>query len=256
MNRSITCSLIFTALALAGSHAQAAFVQAYDDASQSAYNSGWTFGSNGGFGFGSWFMPGGTISTNLIGDSNGNGTAGGPGINIAGKSWQSYLSPTWVGAAAGRSIGTFGLFETFEIDVDFGITGGSGTGVSLFAGSDYLQVGALGTNPLKIYTNAGTITTTMPYSDGGYRILFSVVNSNTMDVKITSLATSTSESHLATYGGIGNLNTLSFQHDGVAGSGQSIYANRMEKVFLAPEPATMSALGLGIAACLRKRRKA
>jgi hypothetical protein len=248
--------LIFTALALAGSHAQAAFVQAYDDASDAAYNSGWTFGSNGGFGFGSWFMPGGTISTNLIGDSNGNGTAGGPGINTAGKSWQSYLSPNWQGAAAGRSIGMFGLFETFEIDVDFGITGGGGSGVALFAGSNFLQVNAQGTNPLLIHTNAGTISTTVPYSDGGYRILFSVVNLNTMDVKITSLASASSQSYLATYGGIGNLNTLSLQHDGNSGPAQSVYANRMEKVFLVPEPASMSALGLGIAACLRKRRKA
>jgi hypothetical protein len=99
LNRSLVLALIVVAPA----PASAAIVLAYDDAADPTYNSGWAAGSNGGFGFGPW-----THSIfgllHAMGDSNLNGSLGGPGINVGGRAWEAAHQPNASGAVAGQSI--------------------------------------------------------------------------------------------------------------------------------------------------------
>jgi hypothetical protein len=232
---------------------RASVVVGYDDASDSAYNSGWATGSNGGFGFGQWFLS--SVGTNGIGDSNTNGSLGGPGINIGGKSWQSQQGVNWNGAIVSRTIGNFALGNVFEVDIDFGNLSVGNQTFSLFDSgfNDFIQIGSTGGSGLiTIETMAGISTTSVAYSDGGYRLGFTHTSSSIVDVSITTLATSATTTYSVGYGGNagGHLFTIGGNNPV---TGQEIYSNRLKMTAAVPEPASIAALSLGLA-LLRRRR--
>lgn len=232
---------------------KASVVVGYDDASDAAYSSGWTTGSNGGFGFGQWFLS--SVATNGVGDSNTNGSLGGPGINIGGKSWQSQQGVNWNGAIVSRGIGNFALGNVFEVDIDFGNLSVGNQTFSLFdsAFNDFIQIGSTGGSGLMtIETMAGISSTSVAYSDGGYRLGFAHTSSSIVDISITTLATSSTITYSVGYGGNAGTHNIT-----IGGSdpvtGQEIYSNRLKMTAPVPEPASIAALSLGLA-LLRRRR--
>jgi hypothetical protein len=247
-------SLVLATAALVGP-AQAVFVVAYDDTAEAAYSSGWAVSSNGGYGFGAWGFSG--LSTNQLGNSNTNGALGGPGINVGGNSWQLQQGIGWSGAMAGRSIGNYSVADVFEIDADFGALSTGWQAVSVFdsAQTDFLQVRSNGTaGPMVIESIAGTVTTSVGYSDGGYRLGFAYTSSSTVNVSITTLATNTTLTYAIGYSGTAGQHFFSLgATDPVAG--QELYANRMKMTSPVPEPASLTALALGLAAIARRRRE-
>ncbi|HEV7300718.1 MAG TPA: hypothetical protein VGN72_15235 [Tepidisphaeraceae bacterium] len=122
--------------------ANAAMIAA-DNASDAAYNGGWTTGSNGGTGFGPWsftrsIVGQGFIFTGKPGD-NGNQSPSALNTDIdtpsttTGRSW-GIASDNGGNTAANRSFsgGALGVGQTFSINFDNGyINGGSAVGVSL-----------------------------------------------------------------------------------------------------------------------------
>ncbi len=228
----------------------ASIVTAYDDAADSTYNSGWTAGSNGGFGFGPWFH---SIAGNIfaMGDSNLNGSLGGPGINVAGRAWEASHQPGWGGAVAGRSLASYNVGDSFEIDVDFGAT--PDQGVTVFDGSDYCQVQATTSSPtLVINYGSGSIVTGMAYSDGGYSVRFDRISLGSLDVTITSFSSSLSTTHNVAFAPTSSAFSMSLQTTNPV-AGQSIYASRMQVTSPVPEPSSMALLALGTCAFVRRR---
>lgn len=251
--RSVLTALAFHVALL--SAAPAAFLIGYDDATDPAYASGWANGSNGGFGFGPWGQF--NLATFGIGDSNSNGSLGGPGINLAGQAWQAQQGVGWGGAMAGRSIGLFNPGDTLEVDVDFGAVPDPGQGVSVFGAMDACQVQAVGSPAggfLAINTFSTTVPTLMPYSDGGYRVTFAHVAAGSMDVTLLSLASSVSLTYSVPYSpGVG-IHNVSFQGNNAA-AGQEFYANRLRLLSIVPEPSTLSLLGAALAGLALRRRR-
>ncbi len=235
--------------------ASASFIIAYDDAADAAYNSGWANGSNGGYGFGAWSHS--PVGTQVMGDSNANGALGGPGINVGGRAWQAELNPGWSGAVSGRTLGSFAVGDSLEVDVDFGAAGTPGQGVAIFGSGDVCQVQAIGSpsSNLLINTTNTTIVTSVPYSDGGYRVTFGIVSATALDVTILSFATSVSQTYNVAYAPGSGVQTMTLQTTNPP-SGQAVYASRMKVTSPVPEPATMLALGCGLAAMLKRRKRA
>ncbi|MBL8061056.1 MAG: PEP-CTERM sorting domain-containing protein [Chthonomonas sp.] len=253
VRRSFILSLALVSLTtVPAARAAASFIIAYDDAADSAYNSGWANGSNGGYGFGAWSHS--ALGMFAMGDSNANGTLGGPGINVGGRAWQAELNPGWTGAAAVRSLGTFGVGDSLEVDVDFGIAPTPGHGVAIFGSSDYCQVQAIGSSSgnLLINTSATTVVTSIPYSDGGYRVTFDLLSATSANVTIFSMASSAAQTLTLAYVSGSGTQMMSLQTTNPS-AGQAVYASRMKITSPVPEPASMLALGFGLASLLRRR---
>lgn len=251
MQLSKTTLLIGAAIMSSFAHA---YVVGYDDTSDSAYSSGWAAFSNGGFGFGPWSFS--SVSTNGLGDSNSNGSLGGPGINVGGKSWQSQQGIGWNGAMVSRNIGNFIVGNVFEIDVDFGNLAVGSQVINIFDGAltDYIQVQSTGgTGLMTIASYYGFTTTSVPYSDGGFRLKFAYTSTSNVDVSITSLASSTTSTYSVFYTGTPGSHELSIGGNHPV-AGQQIYTNRLKMTSPVPEPASLAGLSLGFVLLLRRRK--
>jgi hypothetical protein len=236
---------------LASTSAHASIVIAYDDAADPTYNTGWAAGSNGGFGFGPWTH---SIFGLLfaMGDSNLNGSLGGPGINVGGRAWEAAHQPNASGAVAGRSLGSFSLGYSFEIDVDFGST--PDQGVAVIDGSDFCQVQATTSSPtLLINFGSGSIVTGMAYSDGGYRVRFDRVSTGSLDVTITSFSSSLSANYNVAFTPTSSTQFMTLQSTNPV-AGQSIFASRMQVTRPVPEPSSIALLAVGVFALVHRHR--
>lgn len=256
MTTAHRASIAIAIASFASAKAHATFLVGYDDVADPAYSSGWANGSNGGYGFGPWFQS--SLGTFGIGDSNQNGALGGPGINIGVRAWRAALNPGWTGATAGRSIGSFGVGDVFELDLDTGATAAPGQGVSVFDGTDFVQVRVAGasSSPIEIETNAGTTVTSIAYSDGGYRVSFARTGPTTLDVTVLTLASSSSVTTSVNYAPASLAHDMSLLTSNYR-AGQELYANRMRMTSPVPEPATVLTLAgaLGSLAVRRRRPK-
>jgi hypothetical protein len=231
-------TFLFIAVALTSSQANA-FVVAYDDTADAAYSSGWALFSNGGYGFGVWAFS--QVSTQGIADSNSNGSLGGPGINVAGKSWQSQQGIGWGGAMTSRNLGSFTVGNLFEIDADFGDLSVGSQQVNILDGSltDFIQVRSYGGSAfMQIQSTFSNITTNVAYSDGGFRLGFAYTSASNVDVSITTLATNTTSTYSVIYTGVAGSHELTLGGQ-LPVAGQELYANRMKMTSPVPEPGTM-----------------
>lgn len=245
----LSWAVLSVLVAGAPSSALAAIVLAYDDAADAAYNSGWAAGSNGGFGFGAWFhSPFGILFA--MGDSNLNGSLGGPGINIGGRAWEAAHQPSAAGAVAGRPLGGYSVGDSFEIDVDFGST--PSQGVAILDGVDFCQVEASANSPnLVINYNSGSVVTSMAYNDGGYRVRFDRISMGSLDVTITSFSSSLSANYILPFAPSPGTLIMTLQSENPV-SGQSIFASRMQVMRPVPEPSSIVLLGFSMFA-IRQR---
>lgn len=243
--------LMSAATAVCSAHA---YVVGYDDTSDPVYSSGWAALQNGGYGFGPWYFS--AVSTNGLGNSNSNGSLGGPGINVGGNAWGSQQGIGWTGAMVSRNIGSFTLGNVFEMDVDFGDLSVGSQVVNLFDGAltDYLSVQSTGGTGLMTIQSqyGGTVTTSVPYNDGGFHLSFAMTSSSNVDVSITSLATSTTSTYSILYTGVPGSHELTIGGNHPV-PGQEIYTNKFKMSSPVPEPSSLLALPLGFVWLVRRK---
>lgn len=261
----------FVAAGALGAAAASASYHANDTASDPAYNSGWTSGSNGGYGFQAWTLDGpgdsnGSHGGFFIGDStaNGGGGSGNPGssggINTTGaKSFGMY-------ANSGQTVDAIRLFDggglattdTLSFAMDNGYVANSGTvGISLRAGS---------TNRLEFYFKGGDADYTINdasgahssgigYTDGGLTVSFTPTSASTYSLTVTpnggspttftgTLLGSPTSTDVDTF--------RAFDSDSENGTAGNFYVNSLNIV---PEPTSLAMLGMLSAGMLVRRRK-
>ncbi len=250
MKQNLSITVIATLMA------NAAFGQvAYDSASDTAYDNGWQAGDNGGFGWQPWLLATGG---HLVGDSNTNGAGGGPGINTSGPN----TTGRSFGAGSGLDTGlrylvnpmTIGSTMTVDIDPSFATS----TSQLAFVISDtafnplYLSFNqGLGIQSNDNFGNLRTIS--LAQSDGGYRYSVTYNSSNTYAATLTALnGGSTASWSGPMMAAPGSVNFFFYRDTNVAADRQFINSMTVSGV---PEPASMAALGLGIACIAARRRK-
>lgn len=252
-------SLLALTSAAISAHAS---LNAYDDASDSAYSGGGNIhGLNGGFGFGAWSL---TAATNngsrgsFIGNSNSNGGGSGPGINSAGdRAWGFYAgqfnSINFRRQFLGGPMNSTDVF-TFEYDNGYidtsgvtqaGVFGSSGAVLLYFVG---------GQATYKIYDNinAQYVDTGIGFTEGGLTVEFMLSGLGNYTMTVVRKSDSSSFVHSASLKG-GSITHFYGDNLGAGGGSQKdFFVNKMQMV---PEPASFVAIGCGALAMLIRRRK-
>lgn len=264
-------------LAIAGS--AMASIPANDNADNSTYTTGnnWLSGQNGGTGWGPWvfntFNPTGSVGSFLGGSGNGDLQD----IKSPNKAWGSFANGAGTQAFAayrrlqGDTFNTANLVngQTVAISLEHGnIQNGGFAGVGFGApsfgiaspyssgltGSANFQtlVGFFGGSSFyQVRDPAGTLTTSIPFSDRGLRIEFTLNNANTGDytLKLTRIDTPSITQTITgrqINGGIDSIGL--YNYDTEQGD---VYFNQFSVV---PAPASVALLGLGGLVAARRRR--
>ena len=239
-------------VALAGAASANAIV--FDCAFDPAYNDGWQTGDNGGTGFGAWTLVESNNAGHFVGSSNNNGGGGGPGIDTVGKSWGAWANNGESSGAQRSLLSAVAVGETFFAYLDNGwIESGGQVFVGLTApGASSMIRFANGTSNYELVDSAGNTTSSIGFTDRGLLAEWTVTSASSYDFKLTSLSNIASWTTSRTIANAA-FDRMSFQNDN-AGS----FSERdafLNSVGVVPEPGTIAALGLGLGALLRKRRK-
>ncbi|MBI9020527.1 MAG: PEP-CTERM sorting domain-containing protein [Verrucomicrobia bacterium] len=215
-----------------------AAVIATDNASDIAYNSGWTNGTSGGTGFGAWTLAaGGGNSGHLIGDST-DLAAPGADINVSGESFGMYgysgeYADAWRYFSSDLSVG-----QTFSIELAVNWRNGAkGLNLLTSGGTEIINFNVGGDD----YTMGGT-SIGNGYSDNT-EFLF----------EFTQTSAGAGTWSITRSGGITDLDTgvytgvaggFKLYCGGTDGDGATnrLYANNIQVV---PEPATALLFGIG-----------
>lgn len=198
-------------------------VIAMDDASDSAYDSGW--GGNGGFGFDPWSFTTESGSGVFVGNaaSNGDGDGNADGdINTAGRSWGMFSEPGRLSTATRSfSFGSLPTRSTLRIAMDNGFINGPFDGGS--DGSFGFGLRSGGTNRFEFFFRGGDTTysvndsagisaTSVGFTDEGLNLEFTLTADDNYSLSITPLGGSSTvvNGTLAATGGIDDLRLFSF----------------------------------------------
>jgi len=241
---------IVMALLLCAGLAQGSLL-AFDAASNSVYNAGWTNGTDGGYGFGAWTLSSGANFGYFVGSSTENGTAPSGGIDTGGEAWGLWANS---GAAAHgyRQFdgGSLSVGQQFRIDYDNGwINTGSSVGVGLqnssgqnlfewyFSGGDSFYT---------INRYGGTAFSTNGWTDGGLKLQFGLTSSTNFSLSvIQGTQTNTYTGSLLSQADQGIQQVHVWNYNAGSGANYNFYVNSMQVI---PEPSAiiLTLLGAGM----------
>lgn len=260
------------AVALIAGQSDAATL-AFDDASGTAYNSGWNNGSNGGFGFGAW-----TILTDTAGGGAAGtfiATTGAPnsnqmhGIETSGEAWGTYANGSnFQSVAAFRSFtgGSLAVYQMFDFALENGSIQTGGTmGVTLRTGNtsgnanDY-NAGARfellftgGTSNYFIVDGGGSFDTGIPFTNDGLDAHFKLTGADTYELEIYNHGTATTYNYSRTLGGTSGSGLDSFVFYNRDTELADVFFNSV--AVTVPEPSRLMFLGFGLVGLIFRRRR-
>jgi len=253
---------------------------AFDTASDAAYNSGFSNGSNGGSGFGAWQINNTSANSSqdgeFIGDSSQNGSGTSGNINTTGnKSWGMYANsgntasavrPFVSGGVNGST--TLGVGETVSISMDTGFEDtGAVTGISLqnssgttrfefyfTGGQSFYDLNVAGAEKSTNLTGSNGI----PFTSDGLSLTFTQLGGTSWSLAVTPSGGATHTYSSTDFGTLAASDISQirlFNFNGGSNSAKNTYFNNIQVV---PEPSSGGLLvaalgGLGILACGRRR---
>src|SRR5438477_8502601 len=199
----------------------------------------WNNGDNNGFGFQPWqFITSGSAglflgdSTENGGNGMGNGGSSG-GINSPNlRAFGAFANSGGAADAVRPFVAPLGLGETFSVDFDNGfIDNGSSEGIRL---ADNISGATLwellftgGQSVYQVFDLRGFVDTTLPFTDNGMHIDFSLTGTNSYSVTIRQAdsTTRTIRGTLANAGEVGQFGF--FDHNGGFNSSNNVYVNNL-----------------------------
>jgi hypothetical protein len=258
---------------LAAGQVVRAAASATDNASDPAYSSGWSYGSNGGTGFSPWTLntySGGGGAGYFIYDSTTNGSGSSGGINSSGnKSFGLYSYSggfddayrSFTADSTGTT--TLQMNQEFTMQIDNGYIDGGAVGVGLqdSVGDNRFEFYFVsGQSDYTIKDGSGTFDTGIGYTDGGLTLSYQVTGANTYDLTVIRFpSTGQSGSTAYTFAGIDTGSTYDisqlhvFDSNGASDGNHNYYVNDLS-ITTVPEPGCFGILaGTGLL-CLRRRR--
>jgi hypothetical protein len=224
---------------------------AYDDASNSAYASGFANGSNAGTGFNAWQLTpavSGDTAGFFIGDSTANGCYNdgvgicppcGPGINVFGTAFGIYAN-SGATADAKRQFTAGGMIpgQSFSLDFDNGCLDGAGTKAG------FALQNSTGENRFELFFNAGdsvyrihdasgpSVATSVGFTQRGLHIEFTLTGPNTYTVSVTRMVDGVVATHTGTLAGTANsaVDRADFYYvnSSTGGSTRDVFFDRLE----------------------------
>lgn len=255
MTRTIRSTLI-AALAASVAFATASGA-AFDSAADAVYNSGWSSGMNGGFGFNAWSLSGSANSGQFVFDSNANGSGSGPGINSAGRAWGQYANSGSVALASRSFASALSVGDVFECDFDNGwIDNGGAVALQLWSGSNFSGNFSFagGESNYKVLDNSGFSVSTLGFTDGGLHLKWTITAAG-YDLAATSLSSAQTWNYSGVFQNAGAIDKIVFTNSNAGFNGErNAYLNNLS-ITPVPEPGTIIAVALGMAATARQRRK-
>jgi hypothetical protein len=277
MKKLMTAVLFF---GLVGVAAQASLIAA-DSADDSAYDSGWANGSNGGYGFGAWSLSTSIADTDrnghFIGSSANNGVAPPSGnIDTAGRSWGLYANGSdavnnALSAGYRPFTGALSVGQTLTLSMDNGLIDTSYLVGFTLLNSDpatplpfgvlpnsntrfgFSFVGGEATYQLSLGDGVGgvtTINTGFGFTDGGMNLAFTLLANDEYSFSING-GTPLTGSLGGTFGEAIN-GVAVYNYRAGPDSGNDAFFNSMSIV---PEPSTAMLIGVGLFALVGLRRR-